>query len=297
MPQWCMSEALDFLVELLDLETIEVNVYRGRHPAEERQRTFGGQVAAQALMAAGRTVEGRRVHSLHSYFLRPGDPTTPILYEVDRIRDGQQLHHAARRRHPARPRDLQHAGELPQRRGEPRAPDRDARGPGARDRCAPLARARRATSGATSTSGSSGMHPIDQRFLGELPWSPNRDREPRQRLWIRADGRAARRPAAARLRDHLRERHEPLRRDPRPAPRSLGRRVVHGCESRPLHVVPPRRCAPTSGSSTTPTRPSPTARAASPAGSSSTRPASSWCPWSRRASRASSIPPSASASQ
>ena len=52
---------------------------------------FGGQVAAQALMAAGRTVEIGRVHSLHAYFLRPGDPTVPILYEVDRIRDGRSF--------------------------------------------------------------------------------------------------------------------------------------------------------------------------------------------------------------
>src|SRR6202789_285505 len=89
--QWAMSEALEFLVRLLDIETIDVNVYRGINPNEERQRTFGGQVAAQALMAAGRTVERGRVHSLHSYFLRPGDPTTPILYEVDRIRDGKSF--------------------------------------------------------------------------------------------------------------------------------------------------------------------------------------------------------------
>ncbi|MGB7103178.1 MAG: acyl-CoA thioesterase domain-containing protein, partial [Acidimicrobiales bacterium] len=86
-----MSEALDFLLRLLDLETIEVNVYRGIHPLEERQRTFGGQVAAQALMAAGRTVDSGRVHSLHSYFLRPGDTSAPILYEVDRIRDGKSF--------------------------------------------------------------------------------------------------------------------------------------------------------------------------------------------------------------
>src|ERR1700678_3452246 len=89
--QWTMSEALDFLVHLLDLETIEVNVYRGINPKEERERTFGGQVAAQALMAAGRTVETGQVHSLHSYFLRPGDPSIPILYEVDRIRDGRSF--------------------------------------------------------------------------------------------------------------------------------------------------------------------------------------------------------------
>src|SRR6202161_2514211 len=91
MQQWNMSEALALLVDLLDLERIEVNTFRGRHPEEERQRTFGGQVAAQALMAAGRTVENGLVHSLHSYFLRPGDPSIPILYEVDRIRDGRSF--------------------------------------------------------------------------------------------------------------------------------------------------------------------------------------------------------------
>ena len=69
-----MSASLDFLVDLLDLEPIEVNIFRGIQPNEERQRVFGGQVAGQALMAAGRTVEHGRVHSLHSYFLRPGDP-------------------------------------------------------------------------------------------------------------------------------------------------------------------------------------------------------------------------------
>src|ERR1039457_980109 len=91
MQQWSMSEALALLVDLLDLERIEVNTFRGRHPEEERQRTFGGQVAAQALMAAGRTVDLGNVHSLHSYFLRPGAPSIPILYEVDRIRDGRSF--------------------------------------------------------------------------------------------------------------------------------------------------------------------------------------------------------------
>ena len=86
-----MSASLDFLVDLLDLEPIEVNIFRGIQPNEERQRVFGGQVAGQALMAAGRTVEHGRVHSLHSYFLRPGDPNVPILYEVDRIRDGRSF--------------------------------------------------------------------------------------------------------------------------------------------------------------------------------------------------------------
>ncbi|HXR54690.1 MAG TPA: acyl-CoA thioesterase domain-containing protein, partial [Acidimicrobiales bacterium] len=86
-----MTEALDQLVHLLDLEPIEVNIFRGIQPVEERQRVFGGQVAAQALMAAGRTVSAGQVHSLHAYFLRPGDPEVPILYEVDRIRDGRSF--------------------------------------------------------------------------------------------------------------------------------------------------------------------------------------------------------------
>jgi acyl-CoA thioesterase-2 len=81
--------ALEELVALLDLEELEVNIFRGRSPQEERQRVFGGQVAGQALVAAGRTVDSGDIHSLHAYFLRPGDPQVPILYLVDRIRDGK----------------------------------------------------------------------------------------------------------------------------------------------------------------------------------------------------------------
>src|SRR5215475_5060547 len=79
------------LVELLDLEEIERNIFRGRNESGMRERLFGGQVAAQALAAAGRTVDGRAAHSLHAYFLRPGDPRLPVLYTVDRIRDGQSF--------------------------------------------------------------------------------------------------------------------------------------------------------------------------------------------------------------
>ncbi|HUF34214.1 MAG TPA: acyl-CoA thioesterase II [Acidimicrobiales bacterium] len=87
-----MTTPLDDLVELLDLEPIEVNIFRGVSPDDARQRVFGGQVAGQALVAAARTVdEDRHVHSLHAYFLRPGDPAVPILYEVDRIRDGRSF--------------------------------------------------------------------------------------------------------------------------------------------------------------------------------------------------------------
>jgi acyl-CoA thioesterase-2 len=86
-----MPKALDDLLSLLDLENLEVNLFRGRSPEDESQRVFGGQVVGQALVAAGRTVEAGEAHSFHSYFLRPGDPTTPILYQVDRTRDGRSF--------------------------------------------------------------------------------------------------------------------------------------------------------------------------------------------------------------
>jgi acyl-CoA thioesterase II len=88
-----MSSALDAVVELLDLEQIELDIFRGRSPAgERRQRVFGGQVAGQALVAAGRTVPpDRLVHSLHAYFIRPGDPTVPLVYLVERVRDGRSF--------------------------------------------------------------------------------------------------------------------------------------------------------------------------------------------------------------
>ncbi len=87
-----MTKALDVLLEHLDLEQIEVNIFRGRSPDERRQRVFGGQVAGQALVAAGRTVPADRpVHSLHAYFIRPGDPAVPIVYTVDRLRDGRSF--------------------------------------------------------------------------------------------------------------------------------------------------------------------------------------------------------------
>jgi acyl-CoA thioesterase II len=88
-----MSKALQEVVDLLDLEQIEVDIFRGRSPeGERRQRVFGGQVAGQALVAAGRTVPAERpVHSLHAYFIRPGDPTVPLIYLVERVRDGRSF--------------------------------------------------------------------------------------------------------------------------------------------------------------------------------------------------------------
>ena len=86
------QRVVDGLVALLDLERIEENIFRGVSPTASLQRVFGGQVAGQALVAATRTVDAdRRVHSLHSYFIRPGDPAIPILYLVERIRDGRSF--------------------------------------------------------------------------------------------------------------------------------------------------------------------------------------------------------------
>ncbi|MEU0403239.1 acyl-CoA thioesterase II [Streptomyces sp. NPDC006197] len=84
--------ALDDLLDLLDLERIERDIFRGQSRSALVPRVFGGQVAAQALVAAGRTVPADRLaHSLHAYFLRPGDPGAPIVYTVDRIRDGRSF--------------------------------------------------------------------------------------------------------------------------------------------------------------------------------------------------------------
>ncbi|MER6222300.1 acyl-CoA thioesterase [Streptomyces sp. 900105755] len=87
-----MNQALSDLLDLLDLEQIEENIFRGQSRSAVVPRVFGGQVAAQALVAAGRTVPAdRHAHSLHAYFLRPGDPGAPIVYTVERIRDGRSF--------------------------------------------------------------------------------------------------------------------------------------------------------------------------------------------------------------
>ena len=181
-----MSASLDFLVDLLDIEPIEVNIFRGAQLDEERQRVFGGQVAAQALVAAGRTVEHGAVHSLHSYFLRPGDPTVPILYEVDRIRDGRSF--TTRRvvaiQHGRAifnletsfhdPEDgLDHQFAMPDV-----PPPEDL--PPLYERLEPWKE--------EVADWFDRPHPIDQRHIGELPWHKVGAGDPYQRLWIRADG-------------------------------------------------------------------------------------------------------------
>jgi acyl-CoA thioesterase-2 len=84
---------LDAVLEALTLEPIEVNLFRGQTPEGERghMRIYGGQVIAQALAAAYQTVEGRLCHSLQAYFIRPGDPKAPVLYEVERSREGRSF--------------------------------------------------------------------------------------------------------------------------------------------------------------------------------------------------------------
>ena len=77
------------LLDILALEAIDLDLYRGVTPDDDRnRRIYGGQVVAQALAAAYRTIEGRHCHSMHAYFIRPGDPNIPILFQVDRARDG-----------------------------------------------------------------------------------------------------------------------------------------------------------------------------------------------------------------
>ncbi len=83
--------AMDELIETLTLEPVEMNLFLGRSPKEERFRIFGGQVVAQALTAAYKTVEDRICHSLQSYFIRPGDPSLPVLYQVERSREGKSF--------------------------------------------------------------------------------------------------------------------------------------------------------------------------------------------------------------
>jgi acyl-CoA thioesterase II len=184
-----VTEALRQLIDLLDLEAIEVNIFRGKNLDETRQRVFGGQVAAQSLVAAGRTVDSGRVHSLHSYFLRPGDPSAPILYEVDRIRDGRSF--TTRRvvaiQHGKAIFNLQcsfHIDEGPGLVHQATMPDvpRPESLPTIRERLAPFG------DQLPPWFVEDRPRPIDQRFVGELPWLYEGNQETRQRLWVRTDG-------------------------------------------------------------------------------------------------------------
>ena len=181
--------ALDNLLGLLDLEPIEVNVFRGRSPDDQRQRVFGGQVAGQALVAAGRTVEaGRAVHSLHAYFLRPGDPSVPILYEVDRIRDGRSF--TTRRvvaiQHGRAIFNLAASFHVAEEGFDHQLPMPPAPAPETLPTFAERVEPYREQLGEWYTR----PRPIDIRHVGEPPHVTG-GREPRlpcQQVWIRADG-------------------------------------------------------------------------------------------------------------
>ncbi|KIF69805.1 acyl-CoA thioesterase [Streptomyces sp. AcH 505] len=192
-----MNQALDSLLALLDLERIEQDIFRGQSHPSVVPRVFGGQVAAQALVAAGRTVpDDRTAHSLHAYFLRPGDPGAPIVYTVDRIRDGRSfttrrvvavqhgqpifhlstsfqtyeegLDHQARMPQAPDPETLPSAAEL-----LPRYADRFV-DPAVVDR---LLETRAA---------------VDLRYVDGPPYaSVGEPREPRSQVWFRTDGKLA----------------------------------------------------------------------------------------------------------
>jgi len=186
-----MTQALDALLGILDLEELEVNLFRGRSPQEGSQRVFGGQVLGQALTAAGRTVERDAAHSFHAYFLRPGDPKTPILYQVDRTRDGKSF---TTRRIIAiqRGRAIFHLEASFQQHEQgpehqdlmPAAPDPETL-PDFQERMQPLARKAPAEVRRWLESD----RPIDLRYVTQFdPIEPEK-LPPRQLVWVRADGR------------------------------------------------------------------------------------------------------------
>jgi acyl-CoA thioesterase-2 len=183
-----MGTALDDLVVLLDLEPLEVNLFRGVSPDEERQRVFGGQVAGQALVAAGRTVDpDRMVHSLHAYFLRPGDTRVPIIYEVDRIRDGHSF--TTRRvvaiQHGQAIFNLQASFQIEEEGFEhqsemPEAPDPETLPPWSHwaSECQWM-----------DPTWAERPRPIDLRYVEPPHWVGMTPRPPQQQVWFRADGR------------------------------------------------------------------------------------------------------------
>ncbi len=183
--------AVDELVALLDLEKLDEQLYRGNSPEVGLQRVFGGQVAAQALVAAGRTVPAERaVHSLHGYFVRPGDPSVPIIYTVENIRDGRtfSVRRSVASQHGkaiffmsasfhAHEEGIDHQEPMPE--GLP-APEEV---PTLAERLAPYPE-RLELYGIIP-------RPIDTRYLAEPGWVRPGERPAarRQRVWMRIDGR------------------------------------------------------------------------------------------------------------
>ena len=182
--------SLDGLVRLLDLEQLEVNLFRGVSPPHSPTRVFGGQVAGQALVAAGRTVpEDRSVHSLHAYFIRPGDPRIPIVYETERVRDGRSF---TTRRVLGIQRgeaifSLSASFQLPEEGLEHTLPaPLDVPAP----ETLPDLAARAAEDGSRAGWLLSAPRPLDMRYVDEPDWSPRwaGPTEEPVRVWMRADG-------------------------------------------------------------------------------------------------------------
>jgi acyl-CoA thioesterase-2 len=186
-----MAGTAQDLVELLALEQLDVDLYRGRQPNTERQRIFGGQVASQAILAAVRSVpEELVVHSVHSYFLRPGDPSVPIIYDVERIRDGRSF---CTRRVLARQhgRPIYHLTASLQRPEEglshqDRMPDVIPP-----ELAMPIAELARQRGPEASREWEREWAALDARYVGTsamgLPEDP--DRPARAQLWLKVDGR------------------------------------------------------------------------------------------------------------
>ncbi|WP_043660897.1 acyl-CoA thioesterase II [Thermocrispum municipale] len=181
---------LDELIHLLDLERIDDNIFRGFSPDHEQSvRVFGGQVAGQALVAAGRTVPpDRYVHSLHAYFIRPGDTKVPIVYEVDRIRDGRSfttrrviaIQHgkaifALSASFQIAEDGIEHTGvelpDVPEPESLPTLPERMA-------------------DYSEELGGFARRRPIDLRYVNDPPWVTrgSDERNHRNQVWMRADG-------------------------------------------------------------------------------------------------------------
>ena len=181
---------VDALIGLLDLEVLEDNLFRGRSPEVSLIRVFGGQVAAQSLTAVGRTVPAdRRVHSLHGYFIRPGDPRIPIIYEVDRTRDGRSF--TTRRVRAIQHGEaiftmsasfqidepgIDHAIDMPDVPAPEDLPTYAERLAPARESLENMARIPR---------------PFDIRYVSDPPWAPRRagpHPDGRSQVWFRVDG-------------------------------------------------------------------------------------------------------------
>jgi len=188
-----MQSALDQLLVLLDLEDLEVNVFRAQSPQDGSQRVFGGQVLGQALVAAGRTTsgEGEHAHSFHAYFLRPGDPKKPILYEVDRTKDGRAfttrrviavqhgraIFHMEASFH--RPESgLEHQDEMPD------VPDPETL-PSLSERLAPLAERAR---GDAERAWLGRERAIESRYVTEIDLVDPEKLPPRLLVWLKANG-------------------------------------------------------------------------------------------------------------